>query len=126
MNISTVANGYRVDVSRGQRLGRVSSEWFSRPADERFLNLRDLYGAEKARADSSEARTVPSRDLRVEASRKDAERLALMLPGQPDPIAPTHWSFGQLCPLMGAPSGYLRQLPASLAPRHLHHDDGAC
>ena len=26
------ADGYKVDVSRGQRIGRVSSEWFSRPA----------------------------------------------------------------------------------------------
>jgi len=28
--------GYKVDVNRGERIGRVSSEWFSRPADERF------------------------------------------------------------------------------------------
>lgn len=24
-------NGYKVDVNRGERIGRVSSEWFSRP-----------------------------------------------------------------------------------------------
>jgi hypothetical protein len=30
------AGGYKVDVSRGERIGRVSSEWFSRPADERL------------------------------------------------------------------------------------------
>ena len=29
--------GYQVDVSRGERIGRVSSEWFSRPADERYF-----------------------------------------------------------------------------------------
>ncbi len=34
------ASGYKVDVTRGERNGRVSSEWFSRPADERFLSLR--------------------------------------------------------------------------------------
>ena len=34
--------GYKVDVSRGQRIGRVSSEWFNRPDDERFLSLTDL------------------------------------------------------------------------------------
>lgn len=34
--------GYKVDVSRGSRVGRVSSEWFSRPDDERFLSLTDL------------------------------------------------------------------------------------
>ena len=37
-----VRGGYKVDVSRGQRIGRVSSEWFSRPDDERFLSLGDL------------------------------------------------------------------------------------
>ena len=34
--------GYKVDVSRGDRVGRVSSEWFSRPADERYLSLSEL------------------------------------------------------------------------------------
>jgi hypothetical protein len=29
--------GYKVNVNRGQRIGRVSSEWFSRPADDRYL-----------------------------------------------------------------------------------------
>ena len=37
-----VSGGYKVDISRGERIGRVSSEWFSRPDDERFLSLGDL------------------------------------------------------------------------------------
>jgi hypothetical protein len=36
------AGGYKVDVSRGERIGRVSSEWFSRPAGERYLSLSEL------------------------------------------------------------------------------------
>jgi len=32
-----VSVGYKVDISRGERIGRVSSEWFSRPDDERYL-----------------------------------------------------------------------------------------
>ncbi|WP_342634278.1 hypothetical protein [Lichenibacterium minor] len=36
------SSGYRVDPGRGSRDGRVSSEWFSRPTDERFLSLSDL------------------------------------------------------------------------------------
>jgi len=36
-------------------------------------------------------------------------------------VAPTHWSFGQLCGLVGAPSSYLRQLPAPLAGINLQH-----
>jgi hypothetical protein len=35
--IRVARNGYKVDVSPGQRTGRVSSEWFNRPADERHL-----------------------------------------------------------------------------------------
>src|SRR3546814_7738773 len=47
----SVSAGYKVDISRGQRIGRVSSEWFSRPDDERYLSLSDLHAAVKARAD---------------------------------------------------------------------------
>ncbi|WP_372027424.1 DUF932 domain-containing protein [Tistrella mobilis] len=113
--------GYKVDVSRGQRVGRVSSEWFSRPADERYLSLSDLFGAVRGRTERSRTRTVESAAIRVEASRDDAERLALMLPGSDIPIAPTHWSFGQLAGLVGAPAAYLRQLPAPLAGINLQY-----
>ena len=102
------AGGYKVDVNRGQRVGRVSSEWFSRPADERYLSLSSLYAAVRGRTERSRTRTVESAAIRVEASRDDAERLALMLPGSDEPIAPTHWSFGQLAGLVGAPAAYLR------------------
>lgn len=120
-NSEAVSAGFRVDVSRGERIGRVSSEWFSRPDDERFLSLTELYEAVKARADRAKARTVESRAVRVEASREDAVRLSLIVPGQEAPIAPTHWSFGQLCSLVGAPAAYMRQLPAPLAGINLQH-----
>nr|WP_312826859.1 DUF932 domain-containing protein [Brucella anthropi] len=116
-----VSKGFRVDVSRGERIGRVSSEWFSRPDDERYLNLTELYDAVKSRADRATARTVESRAVRVEASREDTERLSLIVPGQEQPVAPTHWSFGQLCSLVGAPASYMRQLPAPLAGINLQH-----
>jgi len=116
-----VSSGFRVDISRGERIGRVSSEWFSRPDDERYLSLTELYDAVKARADRAKARTVESRAVRVEANREDAERLSLFVPGQEQSIAPTHWSFGQLCSLVGAPASYMRQLPAPLAGINLQH-----
>ena len=116
-----VAAGYKVDISRGERIGRVSSEWFSRPDDERYLSLSALYAAVRARADRATARTTETRTLRVEASRGDAERLALIVPGREEPIAPTHWSFGQMCSLVGAPAGYMRQLPAPLAGINMQH-----
>lgn len=116
-----VSAGYKVDISRGERIGRVSSEWFSRPDDERYLSLSDLYAAVRGRADRATARTIETKALRVEASRDNAERLALHVPGRDEPIAPTHWSFGQMCSLVGAPAGYLRQLPAPLAGINMQH-----
>jgi len=116
-----VASGYKVDISRGQRIGRVSSEWFSRPEDERYLSLTALHDAVRSRADRATARTVETRALRVEASRDNAERLALIMPDRDGPVAPTHWSFGQMCGLVGAPAAYLRQLPAPLAGINLQH-----
>ena len=59
--------------------------------------------------------------MRVEAGRNDASRLALVVPGREGPLAPTHWSFGQMCSLVGVPAGYLRQLPAPLAGINMQH-----
>jgi hypothetical protein len=113
--------GYKVDVNRGERIGRVSSEWFSRPADERYLSLSELFAAVRGRAERSRTRTVESAAIRVQANREDPERLALMVPGEDTPLVPTHWSFGQLTSLVGAPATYLRQLPAPLAGINLQY-----
>ena len=123
MNGMTIepAGSFKVDVSRGQRVGRVSSEWFARPADERYLSLANLFASVQGRAQRSRTQTVQSRDVRVEARQDDAEALSLVLPGEYAPLSPTHWSFGQLASLVGAPAGYLRQLPASLAGINLQH-----
>jgi hypothetical protein len=85
------AGGYKMDVSCGERIGRVSSEWFSRPADERFLSLSELFAAVLGRTERSRTRTVA---IRVEASPDDAERLALTMPGADAPMVSSHRSFG--------------------------------
>ncbi|KTQ96316.1 hypothetical protein NS226_08060 [Aureimonas ureilytica] len=110
-----LSGGYKVDVSRGEQVGRVASEWYSRPHDERFLSLGELARMVLARAQRSRTRVVESALIHVEASRSNPERMALILPGADAPVAPTHWSFGQLAAHVGAPAAYLRQLPAALA-----------
>ncbi len=40
---SAASGAYKVDITRGERIGRVSSEWFSRPDDERYLSLNALH-----------------------------------------------------------------------------------
>ncbi len=112
---------YKVDPSRGRRIGRVSSEWFTRPADERYLSLDTLYDAVRRRAEHSRTRTIESCEVTIEARRDDAERLSIRLPDAEMPLVPTHWSFGQLCSLVGAPASYLRDLPAPLAGINLQY-----
>ncbi|WP_062769977.1 hypothetical protein [Sphingopyxis terrae] len=116
-----VGGAYRVDISRGRNIGRVSSEWFSRPDDERFLSLTDLYDVVRTRADRATTRVVDSKAIRVEARSDSPERLSLMVPDEERPVAPTNWAFGQLCSLVGAPASYLRELPAALAGINLQH-----
>lgn len=116
-----VSGGYRVDISRGQNISRVSSEWFSRPDDERYLSLTDLHASVRRRADQATTRIVESRSVRVEARSEDPEMLTLIAPGDDTPIAPTNWSFGQLASLVGAPASYLRTLPAALAGINMQH-----
>jgi hypothetical protein len=99
----------------------VSSEWFNRSDDERYLSLTDLNNAVKRRSERSRTRIVESEAIRVQASRDNPERLTLMLPHSHMPVAPTHWSFGQLASLIGAPATYLRQLPAALAGINLQY-----
>jgi hypothetical protein len=113
--------GYKVDVSRGERNGRVSSEWFNRPDDERYLSLDDLWASVKGRSERSRSRIVETAEIRVEASRDNAERMQLILPRAQEPVAPTHWAFGQLTSIVGAPASYLRQLPAPLAAINLQY-----
>ena len=107
-----VSGAYNVDISRGTRIGRVSSEWFSRPGDERYLSLTDLYKAVRHRAELASTTVVPTEKLRVEARRDDAAHLWLVCQHQDTPIVPTHWSFGHLCSQVGAPASYLRTLPS--------------
>ncbi|MCP3732153.1 DUF932 domain-containing protein [Sphingomonas sp. MG17] len=116
-----VPAGFKVDISRGRNISRVSSEWFSRPDDERFLSLDALYAHVRARAEGATTRIVESRAIRVQASSDNAERLQLLVPDSDEPVVPTHWSFGQLASLVGAPAGYLRELPAALAGINMQH-----
>jgi hypothetical protein len=76
------SGGYRVDVSRGERVGRVSSEWFSRPADERYLSLNELartvresYGPQPDARGRKRAHACGSKPRGLRALGPDAARL---------------------------------------------------
>lgn len=112
---TAVTSPYRVDVTRGGHDGRVASQWFSRPADERYLSLDTLYSSVKGRRTMSDEYAANTGTIRVAASAKDPTTIEIYMPDRDMPLTPTHWSFSQLCSLIEAPASYLRKLPAEIA-----------
>lgn len=93
-------------------LMQASQQWASRPADERFLSLPDMFDYASEQMHHSKSVVVSSRSVTVEPT--DSQK-GLMLVGPSNSFAPTHWAFGQLAQRAGAPADYLRDLPAPLA-----------
>jgi hypothetical protein len=56
--------GHEEDVNRGEPIGRVSSKWCSRPEDERYASLSELYAAVCGRAERSRTLTADSAAIR--------------------------------------------------------------
>jgi hypothetical protein len=93
----------------------ISQEWFTRPADQRFLSLTELHAYKlKVRQESTEGQ-VSLGDLRVRALDPKSDSKALVIEGRAKkPYAPTHHSFAQLCKAVDAMPSYLTRLPAKL------------
>ena len=90
-------------------LYQASRQWATRPADQRFLSLTGLYDFAKHQREISKAQVVSSRAIEAAPIEGD---VAIGVGGEA--FSPTHWSFGQLCNLAGAPASYLRTLPAEM------------
>jgi hypothetical protein len=89
---------------------RLSRQWSTRPADQRYLSMADLLAAVERRRTNSREIEVCDHTLAIDANGTD------LLAATPRGSAElTHWSFGQLCRLAGAPSEYVRGLPPTLA-----------
>lgn len=98
-------------------LFKANHQWATRPMDERFNTIKELRDVCKTYADASSIASVQYANLRTEAV--DGE---VKLAGKTNLYATlTHWSFGQLSRLIGAPADYLRELPATLAVQNLNH-----
>jgi hypothetical protein len=95
-------------------LMQAHNQWKSRPADERFLSLTELdtFCLEQRRLSAS--KVVSSRALTAMPVGDTHDALALSGP-QGNPVALSHWSFGQLATRAGAPAGYLRTIPSEIA-----------
>jgi len=95
----------------------VSRQWYSRPDDQRFLNLEDLYDATKQRADNTKTFNMHNGQIQAfgtEGEDKDdlGELVIMTLDG---PKTFTNWSFSQLAGVAKAPASFLRNLSSPLA-----------
>ena len=97
----------------------ASKQWAERPADQRFETLDGMYDACHHYAQSARTAHVNMKELNVIPT-DDGRDLQLTGPAG-NPACLTHWSFGQLCNRVAAPTGYLRELPAPIAANCLTH-----
>ena len=100
----------------------VSSQWFSRPDDQKFLSLDNMLAFKKSDAQRMTSRTVDTHKIQIVGEFDEANpsrgdlRIEYADDNNRDHVNnPTNWSFGQLSQLSGAPAGYLKDLPAPLA-----------
>lgn len=96
-------------------LYQASRQWASRPADERFFSLEEMFQVTRGQYESScEAKGVQLRALAVHPTGDDD----LVVSGPSGATAKfTDHSFRQLCSTVSAPARYLAKLPAELAAR---------
>ena len=102
-------------------LTAASKQWASRPADERFTSLIDMQNHFDLLRRNSAAKVVPSSVLTAEPTNEGSHSGLVVRGSAGTAFAPTHFSFGQLATLAGAPAGYLRTLPAPLAADALNY-----
>jgi hypothetical protein len=126
------AKPFLVNPSAGGHDGEVSSQWCSRPADQRFLSLTDLerYKREfwdasfQSRSRTGDVELIPPEVKSLADTHKLTVGVKIDKPTgvtETREIAPTHHAFGQLCALAKAPASYLRELPSPLVTDQLNY-----
>ena len=94
-------------------LMQASNQWMKRPSDERFTSLLDLQSHVRTLRENSVQTVISSRGMNVQPHAADP-RHGISVETKDGLLDPTHYSFGQLASLAGAPAGYLRKMPAPI------------
>ena len=95
-------------------LYQANRQWATRPPDQRFTSLLELSDFCHRQRANSTSLVLPSNRFAA-APDGDSRDAGLTIETPRSLSRPTHWSFGQLASLAGAPPSYLRELPAALA-----------
>lgn len=97
-------------------IGTAASEYANRPEDERYPSVAALVDAAKVEKGLSGQKEYRLGELRAVGSGG-----AVTLASPKGEATLTHWAFGQLSRVVGAPAGYLRELPPGLAAEALNY-----
>jgi len=97
-------------------LTKAHNQWATRPKDQRFETLDELYASVHGRRVRSRSSDITLKDIEA----KDDNGHISFNHGI-KAVEPSHWSFGQLSGWIKAPAEYLRRLPAPLAVQNINH-----
>ena len=95
-------------------LTAASTQWASRPSDERFTSLYAMGAKLQFQRDHSKSIVVASKRIEVRPDESNEMKGIKIYGPNGAGYAPTHWAFGQLAARAEAPAGYLRTLPAPM------------
>ncbi len=101
-------------------LMQASQQWMTRPADQRFLSLDEMAAKKREIRENSISSVVANRQLRFIPSPVNPDK-GITVEGSKGHYDPTHYSFGQLASLAGAPAGYLRKLHPTIVADALNY-----
>jgi hypothetical protein len=101
-------------------LTQASDQWATRPDDERFWTLEEMYSQTRAYAQAAEEVPRLAKDCRVSY---DAHGI-VMEAGPDDYVDLGHYAFTQVCRSLNAPASYMRTLPPELVVRCLEQSRG--
>lgn len=105
-------------IEQRQNVNAMSAhvEWACRPADERYQSVTSLRDVARARQ-----RVSAAVNRKIEHFHFADHDGAVVMNGKGNtPVLLSNWSFQQACAIAGAPSNYLRTLPAGLAAQNLN------
>lgn len=104
-------------------LMQASSQWATRPDDERFISLQELYESGLADDQCSSHEWIVNADLVAKADpENESAGVHFSLKSGPEvKLTPTHWAFGQVCQQATVPVRHIRKLHPALAAMDINY-----
>lgn len=112
--------GHKIDVTKGEMRGEVSAQWYTRPDDEKFLNLSSLKAQVAKWRQASFSREFTPAEVRFLTDKDNPQALQVEV-GDHGVFDLTNHCFDQLASMASAPAQYLRDLPAALVAANLRY-----